>query len=210
MAGRVLGMTDTILGSVASGYEPVRDTFSSFFAREWDTGSAVSVYHRGKSVARLTGGTRIGGEDDRAYDEHTIQLVASTTKFAESLCIALLVDRGLLSYDDRIVDHWPAFADGGPTKALVTVRQLMMHRAGLPVFDRKLGDDELFDLDARARFLEQQVQVVSLFAPEPIDADWRGQRPAPPQAYHAVARGLYSSELLRRVDPVGRRLGTFY
>jgi CubicO group peptidase (beta-lactamase class C family) len=203
-------MTETIRGSVASGYEPVRDIFGSFFTRGWDTGSAVSVYDRGTPVVRLTGGTRIGGDDDHPYDERTIQLVASTTKFVESLCIALLVDRGLLSYDDRIVDHWPAFADGGPTKALVTVRQLMMHRAGLPVFVRKLGDDELFDLDARARFLEHQEQVASLFAPEPVDADWRRQNPPPPQAYHAVSRGLYSSELLRRVDPVGRRLGTFF
>jgi len=202
-------MTDTIRGSVASGYEPVRDTFISFLARQWDTGSAVSVYRRGAPVVRLTGGTCIGGDEDRSYDDRTIQLVASTTKFVESLAIALLVDRELLSYDDRIGDHWPSFAEGGTTKALVTVRQLMMHRAGLPVFDQKLGDAELFDFDARARFLERQVQVASLFVPEP-SADWRSQNPPPPQAYHAVSRGLYSSELVRRVDPARRRLGVFF
>ncbi len=86
----------------------------------------------------------------------------------------------------------------------------MMHRAGLPVFERKLGDDELFDLDARARFLERQTQVPELFAPETAGADWRSQLPAPPQAYHAVSRGLYSSELVRRVDPTRRRLGRFF
>ena len=187
----------------------MRDTFAAFFAREWDTGSAVSVYRHGTPVVRLTGGTRVGGDDDRPYDEQTIQLVASTTKFVESLAIALLVDRGLLSYDDRIVDYWPSFMEGGATKAQVTVRQLMMHRAGLPVFDQKLGDAELFDFDARARFLERQEQVASLFAPEP-SADWRRQNPPPPQAYHAVSRGLYSSELVRRVDPAGRRLGVFF
>jgi len=203
-------MTDRIRGSVASGYESVRDTFNSFFIREWDTGSAVSIYHHGTPVVRLTGGTRVGGGDDSPYDERTIQLVASTTKFVESLCIALLVDRGMLSYDDRIVDRWPSFADGGSLKGHVTVRQLMMHRAGLPVFDRKLGDAEIFDFDARARFLERQEQVAALFAPEPSGSGWRWQNPPPPQAYHAVSRGLYSSEFVRRVDPVGRRLGVFF
>jgi CubicO group peptidase (beta-lactamase class C family) len=86
----------------------------------------------------------------------------------------------------------------------------MMHRAGLPVFDQKLGDAELVDLDTRARFLERQPQVESLFAPEADGADWRAQDPASPQAYHAVSRGLYSSELLRRVDPLHRRMGLFF
>jgi hypothetical protein len=83
----------------------------------------------------------------------------------------------------------------------------MMHRAGLPVFERKLGDEELFDHNARARFLERQPQVAELFEPEPGDGTWRTQHPAPPQAYHAVSRGLYSSELLRCVDPSIAALG---
>lgn len=194
---------------VAPGFEPVREIFASFHARGWDVGSAFSAYVDGEPVVRLWGGLR-----DRAaalpYDGDTLQLVASITKFAESLSIALLVDRGLLRWDDRIAEHWPGFADGDPGKARVTVRQLLMHRAGLPVFDRKLGDAEMFDLDVRARFLEGQAQVSELFQPEPEGGDWRSQDPAPPQAYHAISRGLYSGELLRRVDPEGRSLGRFF
>jgi CubicO group peptidase (beta-lactamase class C family) len=203
-------MNEVVRGTVAPAYEPVADVFHSFFAKAWDIGSAVSVYVRGEPVVQLTGGHRIGAGDPRPYDADTIQLVASTTKFVESLVVALLVDRGLLRYDDRIIDHWPEFASGQPGKAQVTLRQLMMHRAGLPVFERKLEDDELFDLDARARFLERQVQVPELYAAEPAGSDWRSQRPAPPQAYHAVSRGLYSSELVRRVDPKHRRLGLYF
>jgi len=203
-------MTDVVRGTMAAGYEPVADVFRSIFARAWDVGSAISVYVDGEPVVRLTGGVRGGTGGQTPYDADTIQLVASTTKFVESLVVALLVDRGLLRYDDRIVEHWPEFAGGHEGKARVTVRQLMMHRAGLPVFERKLGDDELFDLDARARFLERQAQVPGLFAVEPSGADWRSQRPAPPQAYHAVSRGLYSSELVRRIDPRRRRLGLYF
>ena len=133
----------------------MRDVFRGFFDKHWDTGSAVSIYRLGEPVVRLTGGFRIAGDGNAvAYDADTIQLVASTTKFVESLCIMLLVDRGLVRYDDRVADYWPEIAHGDSSKATVTIPQLMMHRAGLPVFDRKLGDDELFDLDARARFLD--------------------------------------------------------
>ena len=201
---------DTIRGVVAPGYEAVAQTFRGFFDKQWDTGAAVSVYRRGEPLVRLAGGSRVGMADPVPYDAGTIQLVASTTKFVEALCIMWLVDRGLLRYDDRIADHWPEFPGGDPLKARVTVRQLMMHRAGLPVFERKLGDDELFDLDARARFLERQRQVPELFAVEPASGGWAHQHPAPPQAYHAVSRGLYSSELVRRVDPKRRRLGQLF
>ena len=202
---------ETVRGSVARGYEPVADVFRGFFDREWDTGSAVSVYHAGQPVVRLWGGMRFTSGGPVPYDADTIQLVASTTKFVESLCVMLLVDRGLLRYDDRIAAHWPEFPGDDPLKSSITVRQLMMHRAGLPVFDRKLGDDELYDLDARARFLERQALVAELFGAEDAGVDWwRRQDPPPPQAYHAVSRGLYSSELVRRVDPKHRRLGQFF
>jgi CubicO group peptidase (beta-lactamase class C family) len=204
-------MTEPVRGTVAAGYEPVRDVFQSFFDKHWDVGSGVSVYHGGIPVVQLTGGRRISTDDSIVpYDAATIQLVASTTKFVESVCIALLVDRGLIRYDDRIGDHWPEFAGGQAGKDLVTIRQLMMHRAGLPVFHRKLGDAEIFDFDARARFLESQAQVPNLFEPEPANGVWNSQQPGPPQAYHAVSRGLYSSELVRRVDAAHRRLGLFF
>jgi CubicO group peptidase (beta-lactamase class C family) len=211
MAISHFSLDDSVRGSLAPGYERVGDVFRGFLDNGWDTGSGVSVYVRGEPVVQLTGGSRITAHGDtHPYDDRTIQLVASTTKFVESLCVMVLVDRGLLRYGDHIVDHWPEFAGGDAGKAQVTVRQLMMHRAGLPVFERKLGDDELFDHDARARFLERQPQIPELFVPEPGDGTWRTQHPAPPQAYHAVSRGLYSSELLRRVDPKHRTLGEFF
>src|SRR5690349_21207834 len=106
-------MTERARGAVAPGYEPVRDVFQSFFDKGWDMGSAVSVYRYGAPVVQLTGGRRLTADDTIvAYDASTIQLVASTTKFVESVCIALLVDRGLIRYDDHIVDHWPEFAGG--------------------------------------------------------------------------------------------------
>jgi len=105
-------MSDVVRGSVAVGYEAVADAFHAFFTKAWDVGSAVSVYVRGEPVVRLTGGVRVGTGDPRPYDADTIQLAASATKFVESLVVALLVNRGLLRYDDLIVEYWPEFASG--------------------------------------------------------------------------------------------------
>ena len=89
-------IADSVRGTVAPGYEPVRDVFQSFFDKQWDTGSCVSVYRGGAPIVQLTGGRRMTADDSVVpYDASTIQLVASTTKFVESVCIALLVDRGL-------------------------------------------------------------------------------------------------------------------
>lgn len=203
-------MSNACRGTVAPGFEPVLQVFESLFTRGWDIGSAFSVFWHGKLVVNLYGGIRDqSASNPLPYDSDTIQLVASNTKFVESLCIALLVDRGLLSYNDRIVEYWPEFADNDAQKAKVTVRQLMMHQAGLPVFERQLTDAELFNVEVQSKFLERQQQIPELFQPEPSDG-WRSSNPAPPQAYHAVSRGLYASQLLRRVDPLGRTLGQFF
>ncbi|MBW4633171.1 MAG: beta-lactamase family protein [Iphinoe sp. HA4291-MV1] len=198
-------------GTVAPGFEPVRHIFQTLLTRGWDIGSAFSVFMYGKPVVNLFGGVRDKSiPNSLPYNSDTIQLVASNTKFIESLCIALLVDRGLLCYDDTIVDHWSEFANDDAQKAKVTVRQLMMHRAGLPVFERPLTDAELFNLEVQSKFLERQKLISELFQPEPVDENWRSLNPAPPQAYHAVSRGLYASQLLRRVDPKHRTLGQFF
>jgi CubicO group peptidase (beta-lactamase class C family) len=198
-----------VSGFVAPGFEPVRRVFESHLARGWDVGAGFAVYRRGELAVSLSGGV-LAADDARPYREDTLQLVASSTKFVESMCVALLVDRGLVAYDDRIVTHWPSFARAGSLKATLTLRQLLMHRAGLYTLDRKLGDAELFDPDALARCLERQEPNEELARVEPGDGSWRTQDPPPPQAYHAITRGLYSSALLRRVDPQHRTLGAFF
>ena len=197
----------TIGGYVRPRFEPVRDAFEELFDREWDIGSAFSVYAGDERVVHLYGGVLDARDaSPQPYDGETIQLVASASKFAEALGVAWLVDRGYLSYDDRIADHWPEFARGGGDKRSVTVRQLMMHRAGLAAPDAKLGDAELFDVERLGEFLGRQRQTPELFVAERAGENWRREYPPPPQAYHAVTRGLYASELARRVDPANRTL----
>ena len=62
LQGQSESVGETIRGNVAPGYGPVRDVFRGFFDKNWDTGSAVSVYRFGEPVVRLTGGFRIAGD----------------------------------------------------------------------------------------------------------------------------------------------------
>ncbi len=85
----------------------------------------------------------------------TIWDLASLTKvIGTTSATMLLVDDGALTLDDRVVDHLPAWAEGDPRKADVTIRQLLTHRAGLPAFRRWYLEFEGRDAYDRAIDLE--------------------------------------------------------
>jgi CubicO group peptidase (beta-lactamase class C family) len=62
----------------------------------------------------------------------TVYDLASLTKVvATTSAVMLLVDDGRLRLDDRVARHLPEFAGGG--RDGITIRDLLLHRAGLPV-----------------------------------------------------------------------------
>jgi CubicO group peptidase (beta-lactamase class C family) len=178
-------------GTVAAGWEPVREVFEANVAGGREVGAAVAVYHRGRPVVALTGGS-FDEAGSRPYTDDTLQLIFSTTKGMAALAVALCVERGLLDYDAPVVDCWPEFGAAG--KGRITVAQLLSHQAGLPVVDGALTIDQVLDWDH---------MVGRLAAQAPI---WE---PGTAHGYHAVTFGWLAGELVRRVDPKGRTLGGF-
>ena len=67
------------------------------------------------------------------WRKDTLLNVYSTTKGIVAACVAMLVDRGALSYDDTVASVWPEFAQNG--KQHVTIAQVLSHQAGLPAFE---------------------------------------------------------------------------
>ncbi len=178
-------------GAVVSGWEPVRNAFIANIDSGEETGCAVSVYHRGRKVVDLWGGS-FDVNDSRPYDEDTLQLVFSTTKGITAIALAMCVERGLLSYDDAVVKYWPEFAQHGKESA--TIAQLVSHQCGLYTVD---GDISL------AEALDWDVVTSRLAATEP---KWPiGST----HGYHALTYGWLAGELVRRVDPSSRSLGEF-
>ncbi|MEJ2257949.1 MAG: serine hydrolase, partial [Woeseiaceae bacterium] len=97
-------------------------------------GAAVGVIKDGAVVhARGYGIREIGIPGD--VDENTLFRIASTTKAMTAAALAILVDEGRLSWDDKVVDHIPGFAMYDPwVTAEFTVTDLLTHRSGLEPF----------------------------------------------------------------------------
>ncbi len=182
-------MTD-ITGTVADGFEAVRDAFEANFADHGDLGAGVAVYLDGELVVDLVGGIA-DARQERPYSADTLQMVFSTTKGAAAICGHLLVQRGQLDLDAPVTDYWPEFGAAG--KADVPVRMLFNHQVGLPVLDQRLSDDDVLAGTPVADALAAQAPL------------WE---PGTAHGYHALTYGWLVGELVRRVT--GRSLGTFF
>ena len=192
MVLRVKVSPDSIGGDVDEGYGKLADVFRHNMTSGQEIGAAFAVYRDGKKVVDLWGGYR-NGITKEPWQEDTIVTMFSTTKGVASLAVAVAASRGLISYDAKVSEYWPEFAQAG--KESVTVRQLLSHQAGLPVIDPPLTLHDLAD-------------------PAKMSAKIAAQRPAwPPgerHGYHAITIGWYEAEVIRRTDPAGRSLGQFF
>ncbi len=187
-------MTDThpieIQGTVADGFGAVADAFTRNFAEHGEVGAGFALYVDGEMKVDIWAGLadRTTG---RTWDPETLQLVFSTTKGAAAICVARLVEAGLVSYDEPVATYWPEFADNG--KEAITVGQMMSHQAAVPYVDRMLSLDEICDV---------QPVVDALVAQAPV---WEL---GTAHGYHALTYGWLAGELVRRVD--GRTLGRYF
>jgi CubicO group peptidase (beta-lactamase class C family) len=177
-----------IQGQVDARFAGLRDAFASCFADGFEHGGAVAVMLDGKLVADLWGG-HADKARTRPWQRDTLVNVWSATKGVMSLAIAMLVERGKLSYDRPIADVWPAFAANG--KQAITLDIALSHRAGLDGLDAPLADADLYGW-------EPYVNALAAMAPH-----WA---PGSLCVYHALSFGHLAGEPLRRVDgrPVGR------
>ncbi|CAG8644586.1 21029_t:CDS:2, partial [Dentiscutata erythropus] len=178
-----------VQGYVAPEFIDAKKVFIKNFKNGDEVGASVAAYYNGKLVVDLQGGYS-DREAKRKYDEDTLQLVFSSTKVMSSIVIAYLVDRGLLNYDEKISTYWPEFAQGN--KENVTLMDLVNHRAGVNYIDEQYTESDLEVLDKLAKVLAGQPHV--------FDG-------VPVRAYHAITRGWYLNEIVRRVDPKHRTIG---
>lgn len=124
------GMDETALARVDS-------LILSAIADSASPGASLAVGRNGHLV-RLRGFGRLDwAEGSAPVTPESIYDLASLTKVVGTTTAAmLLVERGRLSLDDKVVDHLPWWAEGDTRKREVTVRHLLLHRAGLPPFRR--------------------------------------------------------------------------
>ncbi|MEW2284805.1 serine hydrolase domain-containing protein [Streptomyces sp. NPDC047841] len=174
-------------GTVAEGFEPVREAFAANFALLGERGAAVAVYRDGHRVVDLWAGTR-DVDGTAPWQRGTAQIVRSATKGVAAAALLLLHQRGELDLDAPVGTYWPEYKAAG--KEHTRVRDLLAHRAGVPVLDRPLTPAEAADPDLSAAAVAAQAPV------------WE---PGTAHGYHAQTFSWLTGELLRRITgrPVG-------
>ena len=98
-------------------------------------GAVLAIARHGRFV-RLRGyGKLAWAETAGPTDLRSIYDLASLTKVVGTTTAAMiLVDERRLDLDAPVVQYLPWWAEGDPAKETVTVRHLLLHRAGLPPF----------------------------------------------------------------------------
>ena len=215
-------------GTVAPGFERIEAMFRAQFKQGLHRSAQICVYAAGQKVVDLYGSVRGKGleranEPDLdpcastfhgrapsapdsahgAYDGDSMQICFSSTKSLAAVVVALLVERGHLSYDDTVCSIWPAFAQNG--KAAITVSDVLRHEAGLSFIDKPLTFD-MMSPDAVAR------NEVGAHFEQQAPLGWDHPTPEFPnllskRCYHGITRGLVLNEIVRRADPGRRTIG---
>ncbi|MGW7459785.1 serine hydrolase domain-containing protein [Streptomyces sp. NPDC054797] len=171
-------------GTVAAGWESVREEFADFVAAEPHSPEAqLAVHHEGRRVVDLWAGEETGGD--------TLSGVFSIAKGAAHLVVALLVQDGVLEWDRPVSAYWPQFTGDG--KERLTLRQLISHQSGL------INIPEGFDYDEIA---DDALIASRLAGAKPY---WE---PGTAYGYHAFVIGALTGEVVRRAT--GRSVQELY
>lgn len=158
-----------------AGRARIDEVARAHFERGWHPGAQLGIYRDGHPVLDL----RLG---DAAAPGTRLEWF-SATKPVTAVAIHMLVERGALDLDTPIAGLWPEFAQGG--KAACTVRHVLTHRGGFPVFPVDFPPERIADWEA----------VTSTVAA--LQAVWE---PGTQIGYHPVTYGYVLGEVIRRVD----------
>jgi CubicO group peptidase (beta-lactamase class C family) len=109
--------------------------------------------------------------------------IFSASKAITAMLVHLLDQRNAIRLDDPVCEYIPEF--GVHTKQWITIRHVLIHRAGLPN-----PPPEAMDLDR----LDDPASIVRMLCE--LKQTWR---PGRQLAYHAVTGGFILGELVRRV-----------
>ncbi len=181
--------SSAVQGTTAPHFAPLRAAFETCFAEGWEHGASVAVVHRGVLVAELWGG-HADAAKTKPWQQDSLTNIWSTTKGIAALAVAMLVERGLLSYDDPVAKVWPEFAAKG--KGAITLGQALSHQAGLEGLVVPMDTAGLY---AWFPYADALAAMAPLWPP--------GSR----SVYHALSLGVLAGEPVRRVT--GQTIGQF-
>ncbi|MFF3904552.1 serine hydrolase domain-containing protein [Streptomyces sp. NPDC001848] len=177
-------MAQDVHGTVAEGFEGVREVFAAFLAEEtYAPGAQLAAYVHGRRVVDLWAGEGVEGS--------SLTTLFSISKGAAHLVVALLVQDGVLDLDRTVASYWPEFAAEG--KDRLTLRELLEHKAGVVGVDGGFTAGELAD---------DRLIAARVAGQKPL---WE---PGTAYGYHGWVVGALTGEVVRRVT--GRSIQELY
>jgi CubicO group peptidase (beta-lactamase class C family) len=182
-------MKGKVEGSNRPQFDRVREVFTRNFADHDELGASVAVTLSGELVVDLWGGWKDKART-QPWTRDTRAPLWSGTKPITGICFAMIVDRGLATYEDRVSKYWPEF--GAEGKEAITIAQLLSHQAGLTGFLMPTTLSELLSTDVAAARLAAQPPF------------WP---PGTACGYHGVTTGPIASTIFKRIE--GRPIRQF-
>ncbi|MFC7329518.1 serine hydrolase domain-containing protein [Marinactinospora rubrisoli] len=178
-----------IHGACDPAFARVRRVFENNFAREMETGAAITVHVGDEPVVDLWGGVA-DERTGRSWDRDTPCFAFSCTKAVTAAAALRVAEQGGHDLTAPVASWWPEFGTAG--KERTTGEHLLSHQAGLPVFDRPVSVAEAADPAAMAGLLAAQ------------RPQWE---PGTAHGYHTFTYGWLAGEIVRRLD--GRTVGDY-
>lgn len=163
--GAALGATSFLALTQVRAASPAIDPIDAIverFRTAFDIpGVAIAIVRpKQKDFARGYGIRRLG--ESARVDTRTLFAIASNSKQFTAAALAILVDEGEVDWDAPVTRYIPEFRMSDPrTTELMTVRDLLVHRSGLP-----LGAGDLMIWPTSAHTLDDILHGLQYLKPE--------------------------------------------
>lgn len=177
------------IGDEDPGEFPADEVWADF-VKLYETGLhpaiAICVQHRGRLVLNRTIGHLLNHPDDDDVGDvaspDTLFSLFSASKIVTAMVVHSMVEDGLLSLDERMVDTLPELATRG--KENIRIKHLLNHTAGIPNMPRDLDVSEAVEAGKVDFRLLEQLRV--------------SHEPGTNVAYHPMTSWICLQELVER------------
>ena len=176
------GSSQSSHGMSSIGVKRISELFENQFQEGISPGAQLVVMRDGQMILEQCVGYA-NTKKKHPISPETRFLAFSISKSFISACVFKLVENDLVDLDGSVAEYWPEFSSQG--KEVVTVRQVLLHQAGLP----KRG------LLGQILNLSNWEKLTDNLAKKKLE-----YLPGGKTAYHALNFGFILGELIRRVS----------
>lgn len=167
-----------------SKMEVIREILQDRCETGAECGVSFALDVDGQIAVDLWGGYADAGHT-KPWKQDTIVPIWSISKTVTSLAIFILVDRRILSLDDKVAKHWPEFGAHG--KGDIELRHVLSHTSGVCAVEE---EPEPLNSDRAGGGGEKIAQMLAAQAP------W--WTPGTASGYHVGSWGHILGEIVRR------------